>query len=1181
MATAKLSDTIRSLSHGNDNAQPVQCSLDVKDDATVVGYVGGDVGKTVTFTTGRTGSEAVRSKNWTSVNQELNQKMNRVFAMLSGASTNQKRALLLDLIGCRIDNRYAITELLGLGGSGVVFKCSDSFISREVAVKLLLTQDPEDCSDFLREATVSSVLGSCREVMTVFHFGATETGMLFQIMELLKGESLHDLIQRLPDRRLSKVETALVGITICNGLTAAHRLDIIHRDIKPQNIFIPHGCLFAVRAKLLDWGTAYWDPKQVLSRVGCESTSVDGDGSRELDATIASIGTLRYMSPEQYRHVLDRKEPLDGRADIYSLAVTLFQCVNGCLPTVSQTFNALQRSFQQFLVTPSEDHKETAQADLKLFEAEPVLREPTDELSLVIARAAQKCASDRYGTTSQFKEALEFCLSVEKTDGDLWNLLDQLIDDRISQINIAPYVSSDEQLQAVMLGLEFGKSVRSVEGPGWVLLRSSLNQVMVDLRDENLDWTAAWTLATWIRSDFSSTESIDIRGNPLGTAGLCRLMPSLTSLKQLKSLCVGKNQFDPEAIDELCSLLSQCSSLRCFTFEGEEITSSSLNRLLETVSTAKFIRELELRDLGLRSVHPKTIAELLGPSSSIIVLDLTGNRLDTESIQHICNQLASNRTVIELKIGENQIDFMGSNGSCLTRLLDSTQTLTTLNISGNLYDSESVSQICSAFTSNTTVTSLSWSGYDATFGMLLELSEMIRKHPRIHSMDLPRCVSDEDLSLYPFLLSAVSVNQVLCELSLVSLTPVDSDMFVDCSALGDLLLNSNCLKSLVIRDTSMIGISHLVPGFARSSSLNRLELVHVSCLTDETAASIISALAENDKCQITFLNLSSNQLDINSASALACLMQITESLTELILDNNILGAHGLHELLGSLHTNSTLKRLSLSNNGVLWERMEVKVQGRDLAQKAIRDDSVLRAKTIDFDRSQKSTSYVNTGESTELIWDMNTETLHLKQKHISMDGFIAVANCLAANSTLSDLNLSSNMVGPMAIGHFCEQLAANSSLTQLNLSNNELDDSAVARFTSSLIANKSLQELNLTRNQIKLPGLRKLLGVTRFRTLVIRLSVPTTTFEAPQGVVTQKYFHRFGNGIHMESNFVNLKAIQAARRGTAAQGVTVSGQPLKADTGCTCSSCVSLREQPLSGNSGQSNGLAMSVRPIG
>ena len=238
---------------------------------------------------------------------------------------NQRRELYERLIGHKVSGKYAVTGLLGFGGMGAVYEAIQSPMDRKVALKLIPTHDPTSAARFEREAYTVSKL-SHPNTVTVFDFGQTEDGFLYLAMEHLDGQTLTDLIRSqapLPPARVVHVITQA-----CKSLGEAHRAGIIHRDVKPDNIFLISVDNDPDYVKVLDFGIA----KAVQGEE--EDVSLTADGR--------IIGTPRYMSPEQIL-----AQPVDHRADIYALGCIVFEMLCGAPPFEQNSTAALMMSHAQ------------------------------------------------------------------------------------------------------------------------------------------------------------------------------------------------------------------------------------------------------------------------------------------------------------------------------------------------------------------------------------------------------------------------------------------------------------------------------------------------------------------------------------------------------------------------------------------------------------------------------------------------------------------------------------------------------------------------------------------------------------------------------------------------------------------------------------------------------------------
>lgn len=284
-----------------------------------------------------------------------------------------------------IDGKYVIRGTIGAGGMGVVLEAEHTSIGRMVAVKVLhphLGNDEIHLKRFMREARTAGMCGH-PNVAIVYDAGTLEDGRPYIVMERLYGRSLAARI--LEGRPIAANDAIDITIQTLSALTVVHRAGVVHRDIKPDNLFLVDRHALnggadigpgprvsgAPFVKVLDFGT---------------SKPMSGP-ERDLTGTGIAIGTAFYMSPEQVRGERD----LDGRVDIYACGVMLYEMLTGSRPfSASSEHGVLLKILSD---NPT-----------------PVVRlrpEVASELEAIVEKAMARLREDRYQSAAEFMTALE------------------------------------------------------------------------------------------------------------------------------------------------------------------------------------------------------------------------------------------------------------------------------------------------------------------------------------------------------------------------------------------------------------------------------------------------------------------------------------------------------------------------------------------------------------------------------------------------------------------------------------------------------------------------------------------------------------------------------------------------------------------------------------------------------
>jgi|GEM_PF-5228371 len=277
-------------------------------------------------------------------------------------------------IGRKIGGHYIIEEKLGEGGMGYVFKAKHTMLDKDVAIKVLredFADNPEAFERFRREARNTSQL-SHPNAVTMYDFGQTDDGLVYIILEYIDGLDLKAIITRegpIPEER-----AIIIFIQICDVLEEAHEQNIIHRDLKSENIMLCRKSKQKDFVKVLDFGIAK------LMDVGGKTSG----GTLTQKGVV--FGTPQYMCPEQVKG-----EKMDQRSDIYSLAVIMYEVLTGNLPF--NTSNPVDIMVMQVKKKAPPLRKSS---DLKI----------SSNIEKIIHKCLEKKPENRFQSARELREAL-------------------------------------------------------------------------------------------------------------------------------------------------------------------------------------------------------------------------------------------------------------------------------------------------------------------------------------------------------------------------------------------------------------------------------------------------------------------------------------------------------------------------------------------------------------------------------------------------------------------------------------------------------------------------------------------------------------------------------------------------------------------------------------------------------
>ena len=286
--------------------------------------------------------------------------------------------------------KFVAREVIGVGGSSVVFRADDKEILRSVAIKLLVsdpTADPVQADRFVEEARINGQLEH-PSIVPIYEFGTQPSGRRFLCMKMLEGVTLENALHRAGPSRLEPDRLAdflQVFVKVCDAVSFAHSRGVIHRDLKPTNIMLSDfGQVY-----VLDWGIARVLPAATSSG---RSVRLEDEESkqREQDPQGALIGTLCYMAPEQLQGM---HGALDERTDVFALGATLYQILTGTPPLTSEIVRAIWMRRPPGAIAPPE----------KVVSASLI----PPELSRIAMRALSYEPADRHASVADLKRDIE------------------------------------------------------------------------------------------------------------------------------------------------------------------------------------------------------------------------------------------------------------------------------------------------------------------------------------------------------------------------------------------------------------------------------------------------------------------------------------------------------------------------------------------------------------------------------------------------------------------------------------------------------------------------------------------------------------------------------------------------------------------------------------------------------
>ena len=284
--------------------------------------------------------------------------------------------------GVPLEDRYVMSERLGKGAAGEVWVARDRRLDIDVAVKLLHAghaASPEMLERFAREADVAERMLS-PNVVKVLGRGLTRAGIPYIAYERLEGEEL--AVRLAGGTRMSLADARTIIIHLCRGLARAHAVGVLHRDVKPENVFLTMDDRGRMLAKLLDFGVA----ELVAERKSGDPHTL--------------VGTLEYMAPE----VLLDESPPSPRSDLYAVGVIAYECCLGRLPRAADSVGELVVALATEKIPPASELR----GELPL------------EIDVWFERALARNPDERFNSAKEMAEALHVVMvEAVQSEGEL------------------------------------------------------------------------------------------------------------------------------------------------------------------------------------------------------------------------------------------------------------------------------------------------------------------------------------------------------------------------------------------------------------------------------------------------------------------------------------------------------------------------------------------------------------------------------------------------------------------------------------------------------------------------------------------------------------------------------------------------------------------------------------------
>lgn len=497
------------------------------------------------------------------------------------------------MIGQKLSNRYEIKSELGRGGMGVVYRASDPFLNRDVAIKLIppTLLNPETEQRFQREAQLVAQMDH-PAVVPIFDFGKHE-GSLFFVMPVVEGTNLR-WFQR--DGALTLGEVIDIGIQLSEALEYSHSRGVSHRDIKPENIMVVREDS-RLRVRIMDFGLARGAAESRITKTG----------------TIA--GTLSYMSPEQVA-----ASSIDHRTDIYSLGTVLYECLTGEPPFSGELQSVLYRIVHEIPQSPR-----VLGVDIN------------EDLEAVILTCIEKEPGKRPQRAIEVAELLRRC-QTRLHQSDLGKSVVMTKTMMLPRVALSPFIGREKEQAELQKRLNVAVSgecqfvvVSGEPGAGKTRLLDEIENLararkLLVLHGRSIEQDGAFPYQGFceaIQEYFRLKDTPSFASNRMEladiAADLVSLFPMLSEISEIRSAATGDSK-----VSQLSGSPGPENRTQIF-----ELLARTLTRLAAGKPLLLFLEDLHAAEISIEALQ--YIVRRLGPTPTLIVGTYRSSEVDSKN----------------------------------------------------------------------------------------------------------------------------------------------------------------------------------------------------------------------------------------------------------------------------------------------------------------------------------------------------------------------------------------------------------------------------------------------------------------------------------------------------------------------------------------------------------------------